>query len=57
MPPIAACDWPITAATAQSCSDHYYDQSHFLRDFKRFTGLTPSIYAATPDYGRFYIPG
>ena len=37
--------------------DHYYDQSHFLRDFKRFTGLTPSIYAATPDYGRFYIPG
>jgi AraC-like DNA-binding protein len=36
--------------------DHYYDQSHFIRDFKRFTGLTPSVYAQTADYGRFYIP-
>jgi AraC-like DNA-binding protein len=22
--------------------DHFYDQSHFIKDFKRFTGMTPS---------------
>ena len=36
--------------------DHYYDQSHFLRDFKRFTELTLRIDSTTADYGRFYIP-
>jgi AraC-like DNA-binding protein len=35
---------------------HYFDQSHFLKAFKRYTGTTPRGYAATPDYGRLYIP-
>lgn len=36
--------------------DHYYDQSHFLKDFRRYTEATPRVYAQTRDYGRFYIP-
>ena len=36
--------------------DRYFDQSHFLKAFKRYTGTTPRSYAATPDYGRLYIP-
>jgi len=35
---------------------HYYDQSHFLKDFRRYTGLTPRSYADEHDYGRLYIP-
>ena len=36
----------------------YYDQSHVIRDFKRFTGFTPAEYhrrvsAAGPDAVRF----
>lgn len=27
-----------------SFASEYYDQNHFIRDFKRFTGLTPSAY-------------
>jgi AraC-like DNA-binding protein len=29
-------------------SEAYYDQSHFIRDFKRFTGMTPSQFRAAP---------
>jgi AraC-like DNA-binding protein len=36
--------------------DHYYDQSHFLKAFKRYTGITPRVYLGAPDYGRIYIP-
>lgn len=25
-------------------ANNYYDQNHFIKDFKRFTGLTPSVY-------------
>jgi AraC-like DNA-binding protein len=34
----------------------YFDQSHFLKEFKRFTGMTPRVYAGAADYGRLYIP-
>lgn len=27
---------------------HYHDQAHFVRDFKRFMGMTPSAYAKRP---------
>ncbi len=35
--------------------DNYYDQSHFLKDFKRFTGLTPTKLNNTiNDWGRIF---
>lgn len=35
--------------------DHYYDQSHFLKEFKRFTGLSHSGFAnATNDFGKLF---
>lgn len=37
----AACD---AAGTDQALRSGYYDQSHFIRDFQEFTGLTPSAY-------------
>jgi AraC-like DNA-binding protein len=39
--------------------DYYYDHSHFLKDFKRYTGATPRGYLRDSghDYGRLYIPG
>ncbi|MBC7922372.1 MAG: helix-turn-helix transcriptional regulator [Ferruginibacter sp.] len=38
---IAAHKQPLTTI-AHECG--YFDQSHFIRDFKSFTGLTPSAY-------------
>jgi AraC-like DNA-binding protein len=38
---IAKNDQPLTAI-AYDCG--YFDQSHFIRDFKSFTGVTPSAY-------------
>jgi AraC-like DNA-binding protein len=38
---IAKNDQPFTAI-AYDCG--YFDQSHFIRDFKSFTGVTPSAY-------------
>lgn len=33
----------------------YYDQSHFIKDFKRFTGLTPGrFHLAQNDFGRIF---
>ena len=36
--------------------DHYYDQSHFIKNFKHFTGLPPSgVEQSSNDFGRkFY---
>jgi hypothetical protein len=38
--------------------DYYYDHSHFLKDFKRYTGGTLRAYLNDRghDYGRLYIP-
>jgi AraC-like DNA-binding protein len=45
---IAKREGPLTSI-AYDCG--YFDQSHFIRDFKSFTGLTPSAYVekAFPD--------
>lgn len=40
---LAKNEQPLTAI-AYHCG--YFDQSHFIRDFKAFTGLTPSAYLA-----------
>ncbi len=36
--------------------DHYFDQSHFLKAFKQFAGVTPRVYSGVHDYGLVYIP-
>ena len=36
--------------------DHYFDQSHFLKAFKQFAGVTPRVYSGIHDYGLVYIP-
>jgi AraC-like DNA-binding protein len=34
----------VNSLTALACDMGYYDQSHFVKDFKSFTGLTPRQY-------------
>jgi AraC-like DNA-binding protein len=41
---------------ASLIQDHYFDQSHFLKAFKQFTGVTPRVYSGIHDYGLLYIP-
>ncbi len=36
------------AAWRDMIDELYYDQSHFIRDFKQFTGLTPTDYQKNP---------
>ena len=34
---------------------YYYDQSHFIKEFKRFTGFTPQQYTAiVNEFGRAF---
>ena len=32
----------------ETLDSHYHDQAHFVRDFKRFMGMSPSAYAKQP---------
>ena len=35
--------------------NYFYDQSHFIKDFKRFTGLSPLKFAASEnEFGRIF---
>ncbi len=47
----ASMNW---SAIAHECG--FYDQSHFIHDFKRFSGFTPTRYAAIHSYYRNYLP-
>lgn len=43
------------AFLANDFYQYYYDQSHFFKDFKRFTGLAPTRWASTKnDFGRIF---
>ncbi|TVV77211.1 helix-turn-helix domain-containing protein [Sphingomonas solaris] len=33
---------------SEAAGDAFFDQSHFIRDFKRFTGLTPTLFQNDP---------
>ena len=36
--------------------DHYYDESHFIREFKRFTGMPPAkLENAVNNFGKLFI--
>jgi AraC-like DNA-binding protein len=37
---------PVTSLTALAYEGEYYDQAHFIKDFKEFTGLTPKQFYA-----------
>jgi len=42
---------------AEIAADHgYYDQSHFIHDFRDFTGMTPSVYLARRGPDLHHIP-
>jgi hypothetical protein len=37
--------------------DYYYDQAHFIKEFKRFTGYTPQRYAELGnEFGKAFYP-
>ncbi|MBX3290168.1 MAG: AraC family transcriptional regulator [Acidobacteria bacterium] len=46
-----AVDWPAIAFDSG-----FYDQSHFIHDFKLFSGFTPSAYLEKSNGVRDYIP-
>ena len=47
---------PVERRDDKIIYDHYHDQSHFLKEFGRYSSLPPRAYRAANDYGRFYIP-
>lgn len=43
------------ATARQSVLELYYDQSHFIREFKRYTGYSPTQYARLQnDFGKYF---
>jgi AraC-like DNA-binding protein len=40
------CDLPAAGLT--TAQEAFYDQSHFIRELRRFTGLTPTQYRENP---------
>ncbi len=39
---------PETSLTAIAFDQGYYDQAHFIREFRKFSGITPSDYRSLP---------
>ncbi len=45
----------LPGSTIASAYDLYYDQSHFIREFKRYTGFTPLQYSRfNNDFGKIF---
>lgn len=41
--------------TRKAFYDHYYDESHFIKEFKKFTGYPPSaLFQSNNDFGRMF---
>ncbi len=51
---------PNLSLTEVALANYYYDQSHFIKDFKLFSGITPSQFlkqkAKTSDFYNFDMP-
>ncbi len=46
-----SCDW---VSISQECG--FYDQAHFINDFKHFSGFTPAVYSEIKTIYQNYIP-
>ncbi|SFC04545.1 Helix-turn-helix domain-containing protein [Flexibacter flexilis DSM 6793] len=45
----------MTNFYAENLYEHYYDQAHFIKEFKKFTGHAPKQYANLPnDFGKIF---
>lgn len=55
------CSWANASNAnfyAPNLYEHYYDQAHFIKEFKKFTGHAPKQYANLPnDFGKIFYRG
>lgn len=47
---------PVEFSRRKDLYHRYYDQAHFIREFKRYTGMTPSVWArSNHEFARLFV--